>query len=162
MMKSDIIVEICGDTPLIDPEIIDLGVKNFKTGSYDVVSNTWYPSYPQGIDVQVFKLDDLIKVAKISKESSVKEHVSLYFYENQDKYNILNLLAPKKWELPSQRLQLDYYEDLELIRNIYKELESHCGDEFGLDEILNLLRSQPQLRLINAHCKEKKIENVSS
>ena len=56
MMKSDIVVEVTGDCPLIDPAVIDLGVSTFLGNDVDVVANVVKPSYPMGIDVQVFRL----------------------------------------------------------------------------------------------------------
>ena len=56
MMGSEIIVEICGDTPLLDPRVIDTAVTRFLKGDVDVVSNTAKLTWPQGIDAQVFRL----------------------------------------------------------------------------------------------------------
>ena len=155
MMDSDIVVEICGDTPLLDPIIIDLGVKTFLTNNYDVVTNTWIQSYPQGIDVQVFKREILQEVPQGSVEGVLEEHVSLYFYENPHKYKIFHLQAPSEWCLPDQRLQLDYKEDLRLIRRIYELLEPQYGQSFGIKEIIKLFFDVPELKQINSNCIEK-------
>ena len=54
-MKSDLVVEITGDCPMTDPDIVDLGIETFLTHKVAVVSNcgnnlTW----PMGQYVQVF------------------------------------------------------------------------------------------------------------
>lgn len=154
-MNSDVVVEVTGDCPLLDPQVIDLGVDTFVANACDVVTNARLPSYPQGADVQVFRLADLERVARTIEDPAVREHVSLYFYENPDKYRIVHLIAPRSWEDPEQRYQLDYEEDLRFIREVYRRLEPSYGDAFGIPEIAALLRAEPSLRALNAHCVEK-------
>ncbi|MHB1204293.1 MAG: cytidylyltransferase domain-containing protein [Rhodospirillaceae bacterium] len=153
--ESDIIVEVTGDCPLICPDVIDLGVSTFLANDVDVVTNARAPSYPMGADVQVFRTADLAWVAANIRDPAVREHVSLYFYEHPEKYRIMHLMAPPQWRAPRTRLQLDYAEDLLFIREVYARLEPRLGGVFGLDEIMNLLRAEPQLTAINIDCEER-------
>jgi spore coat polysaccharide biosynthesis protein SpsF len=154
-MSSEIVVEVTGDCTLIDPEIIDLGVETFFGNEVDVVTNAQKPSFPMGVDVQVFRLRDLEDVEQTVNDPAVREHVSLYFYENPDRYKVLHLFAPPRWQGPTLRFQLDYEEDLRFIREVYTRLEPAHGDGFGTEEIMSLLRANPSLSEINAHCEEK-------
>ena len=154
-MASDIVVEVCGDTPLLDPRVIDHAVTKFLSGGFDVVSNTARVTWPQGIDAQVFRLADLAKVAETQGDPAVREHVSLYFYEHPEKYRIHHLLAPAAETAPDLRLQLDYAEDLALIRAVHERLLPAHGDAFGVPEILALFDWEPALRDLNRHCEEK-------
>jgi spore coat polysaccharide biosynthesis protein SpsF len=152
--RSDIVVEVTGDCPLLDPDVIDLGVETFFANDCHVVTNARVPSYPQGADVQVFRLRDLAEVAQSVDDPAVREHVSLYFYEHPERYRIIHLLAPRGWRDPQRRLQLDYPEDLEFIRAVYARLEPRHGEGFGVEHILSLLEAEPALRELNAHCVE--------
>lgn len=154
-MNSDLVVEITGDCPLLDPEIIDLGVETFLANDCDVVSNVRVPSFPQGADVQVFRRRDIAEVAATVDDPAVREHVSLHFYEHPELFRIIHLLAPRSMYAPDLRLQLDYPEDLQFIREVYARLEPVSGDLFGVDAILRLLRREPALGRINAGCVEK-------
>ncbi len=154
-MESEVIVEVCGDMPLIDPEVVDMAVETFLANECDVVTATVHPSFPQGTEPQVFRYADLAEVAAKIADAAVREHVSLYFYEHPEFYRILHLAAPPRWQMPEQRLQLDYREDLRLIRAIYARLEPLHGDAFGLEEIVALLRVHPALQAINAGCVER-------
>lgn len=156
-LGSDVIVEITGDCTLLDPQIIDMGVATFLANSCDVVTNVKYPSYPMGIDVQVFPLRLLKEVERTITEAAVREHVSLYFYQNPTQYNIIHLKAPPMWHHPAYRFQLDYEEDRQFINEVYRRLEPTFGDGFGMVEILSLLRRQPWLLKLNAHCEEKAV-----
>lgn len=155
-MKSDLVVEITGDCPMTDPDVVDLGIETFLTHKVDVVSNcgnnlTW----PMGQFVQVFTFDQLEEIDIVETDAVVHEHVSLFFYENPERYKILELLAPYRWREPAWRLQLDYPEDLEFQRQVYALLEPLYGPYFGTEEIVSLLRGRPELLEINFHCEEK-------
>jgi spore coat polysaccharide biosynthesis protein SpsF len=154
MMKGDIVVEVCGDTPLIDPGLIDRAIDRFLAGGCDVVTNTVRPSYPQGSEAQVFAFSALDEVERTVADAAVREHVSLHFYENP-RYRIAHLEAPEEQRLPEQRLQVDYPEDLELVRTIHARLSPVHGISYGLAQIVGLLRREPQLAEMNSHCVEK-------
>jgi spore coat polysaccharide biosynthesis protein SpsF len=154
VMDTDFIVEVTGDCVMLDPEVIDLGVETFLANDADVVSNTWRPSYPAGVDVQVFRRRDLEAVAAEVADPAVREHVSLFFYEHPDRYRVIHLVAPRRWRAPQLRFQLDYPEDLRFIDEIYTRLGPRHGDAFGLEEITALLSREPDLAEINRHCEE--------
>lgn len=156
-LGTDIVVEITGDCPLLDPEVVDLGVRTFLANreSADVVSNTAKPSWPMGVDVQVFGLELLREVERTVADPAVREHVSLHFYEHPERYRIFHLQAPARERAPEQRFQLDYPEDLAFIRAVYARLEPPFGPFFGTAEVLDLLRREPDLALLNARCQEK-------
>jgi len=154
-MQSDLVVEVTGDSILLDPQIIDWGIAMFLANDCDVVSNVSQLSFPMGVDVQVFRLNDLVDVAATITDPAVREHVSLYFYEHPERYRILHLLAPPCWHHPTWRFQLDYPEDAAFLRAVYQRLEPVYGDRFGLTEVLALLEREPQLLDLNRHCLEK-------
>lgn len=156
MLESDVVVEITGDCPLTDPQIIDLGVETFLAHGADVVSNCGHLlTWPMGQYVQVFPLELLAEVNETIDDVAVHEHVSLYFYEHPERYKIINLLAPERWREPEWRMQLDYAEDLRLQREVYRRLEPQHGPNFGIEEVVSLLRHDPELVKINLHCHEK-------
>ena len=155
-MNSDLIVEVTGDCPLTDPEIIDLGVETFLAHEVHVVSNcgrvlTW----PMGQYVQVFPLDLLEEIDRTIDDPAVHEHVSLFFYEHPERYKLLELVAPRRWQEPKWRMQLDYPEDLQFQNEIYKRMEPTYGEGFGIEEVVALLRREPELVEINLHCHEE-------
>ncbi|WP_300302038.1 glycosyltransferase family protein [Ferrovibrio sp.] len=156
-MASDIVVEICGDCPLIDPDVVDAAISRFLDGTADVVTTTQPQSYPQGMDVQVFSLSDLKWVEENITDPAVREHVSLYFYEHPDRYQIVSLAAPSGQARPDLRLQLDYAEDFALIQAVYGNLSGKQGNRFKLDEILAFLDANPEIARINAHCEERAV-----
>ena len=89
-------VRISGDSPLMDPKIIDKVCKNFSDKKYDIVTNVFPRSYPKGLSVEVFRSKILLEnYSKIEKKNEFKEHVSLFFYENSKKFKIKNISNKK-------------------------------------------------------------------
>lgn len=155
---SDLVVEITGDCPLTDPAVVDLGVETMLAHDVDVVTNcgtvlTW----PMGQYVQVFPLALLAEVNERERDSAVHEHVSLFFYEHPERYRTINLIAPRHWQAPDWRLQLDYPADLEFQRAVHNLLEPTHGAVFGMEALMPLLHRDPSLVAINIHCEEKSV-----
>ncbi len=151
---TDIIVEMHGDCVMLDPRVIDMGVEMFLANETDVVSTTWKESFPVGIDVQVFRLTDLASIAETIDDPEIREHVSLHFYRHPEKYEIIHMIAPSIWKGKEYRFILDYPEDLEFIKAVYKKLVPLHGDCFGVDEILGLISENKQIEELNRICQK--------
>lgn len=156
-MDSTITVEVTGDCPLLDQELIDLGIETFFANDCDVACNVKIPSFPQGADVQVFHTKALAQVAATVSDPAVREHVSLHFYETPQDYRTVHFLATADRRAPDLRLQLDYPEDLEFIRTVYARLEPAHGPLFTVPAILDLIARDPAVGAINADCEEKPV-----
>lgn len=154
-MGSDIIVEVTGDCPLLDPDVIDRGVERFLKSDCDVVCNVLKPSWPMGVDLQVFRRIDLEQVEREIKDLAVREHVSLYFYEHPERYRIINLDAPENCKAPEYRFQLDYPEDKVFIEAVLDRMLPQFGDRYRTPDIMEMLSKEPELVQINIACEEK-------
>ena len=154
-MGSDVVVAITGDCIIVDPELIDLGVRTFLENDCDVVSNVAKLTFPMGMDVQVYRRSDLEHLERTVDDPAVREHITLFFYEHPERYRILHLLAPARWTGPDYRFQLDYAEDHEFLTQVHARLEPRWGNRFGIEEVMALLREEPELLDINRHCVEK-------
>ena len=114
------IIRITADCPFIDPNLIDEICDFYKKNSYDFVSNTIIPSYPDGFDVEIFSSKILNRLHKMKLTELEKEHVTLKMYKlkNISKFNYLN-----KNNLSKYRFTLDYEEDLIFLNKVYKKLK---------------------------------------
>ena len=157
-INSDLVVEITADCPFTDPKIVDFGIENFLKKDVDVVTNcginlTW----PIGMYVQVFPLKILKWVNENINKSYVHEHVSIYFYENPDKYKVYEFLAPKFLSFPDIRMVLDYQEDYIFLSKLYEILIIENGLYFSLEDAMKILEKNPEFLNINKHCIERTI-----
>jgi len=147
--KADVIVRITADCPLVDPKItdkvIDLFLKNMN--KYDYVSNSYpQPSYPHGLDVEVFSFSLLRKIWQEIQDSFRREWFTTVIFENPQNYRIF--CVKNDINLSNLRLTVDYPEDLELVRYIYQNLYSNniC---FFLEDILRLFSENRKIFSIN-------------
>jgi len=139
---AETVIRITSDCPLIDPGIVDFVVDVYRCeeGGVDYVSNGLPPTFPDGLDVEVFSRDALERAWTEAKEPAEREHVTLHFWKNADAYRLLNVKNPD--DLSSIRWTLDTPEDLVLIREIYEDLYAGSGGLFGMDEVLEWLEDQ--------------------
>ena len=95
-LGADLIVETTGDCPLIDPAIVDLVIERFRRGDGDYCPNMLEPTYPRGMDVQVFPTAVLAEVATLTDDPADREHVSLYIYEHPERYRLRSVVRPTR------------------------------------------------------------------
>jgi len=146
MFSTDIIVRITADDPLKDPEIVDKAIQIMLENDYDYVSNTIEPTYPEGIDVEVFTFAALKKAHQEARRASEREHVTPYIWKNPDKFKIYNFKNGE--DFSSLRWTLDTEDDLIFIRKVYAALYKE-GQIFLMKDILELIKKEPTLSLIN-------------
>ena len=152
--NADVIVEITGDCPIIDTEIITEVVQKYLEGNYDYVSNSNVRSYPDGMDVQVFSIETLVNSSQSTTDKLHREHVTLHIRQNPERYRLLDLVAKREFHFPELGLTLDTPEDFRLIEEIITHLEPQ-NSFFGLREVLDLLETYPALKELNQHVKRK-------
>jgi len=144
---ADIVVEITGDCPIIDPEIVEQTIRMFKAHDADYVGNAQVRSYPDGMDVQVFRLNTLKRSAALTIDRLDREHVTLHIRNHPELFSHVHLVAPPELHWPELGLTLDEPLDYELLKRIIK----HFSDKplFSCLDAVRLLRDKPQWLAIN-------------
>ena len=157
---AELIVEITGDCPLIDPGVIDELVDTFAAHDVDYVSNVLERTYPRGLDTQVFPTRVLEEVARLTQDPVDREHVSLYIYAHPERFRLLNVASGLPADAAALRLTVDTIEDLDLIRTVYEELYPLRPD-FRLADVLSLFEERPSLRDINRDVQQKAVPGAT-
>ena len=129
----DKFVRINGDSPLIDPELLEKGIEMWTDPSLDLISNVFPRTYPVGMSVEIIKTDSLKKIMGLTADSCDKEHVTRFFYKNPEKFRILNFESGRS-ELRKVRLALDTEEDLERIDWLFKEFGGLINFEMAAEK----------------------------
>ena len=153
-VSADVIVEITGDCPLIDPDVVDRLVNCYRTNRVDYVANTLSRTFPRGLDTQVFATRTLEEVSRLTQEPADREHVSLYIYEHPERFSLHNVesgLHEKHWH---HRLTVDTPEDFTLIETIFERLYPQ-NPAFTLHDVIDLLEREPELTEINQEIRQK-------
>ena len=136
--KPKSVVRITGDCPIIDPAIIDKVISIYEEENADYASNIDPPTYPDGLDVEVFSFDSLKEANRKAKTSYEREHVTPFIRAN-NKFKSLNLLNDT--DLSKERWTVDDPEDLLVIENI---LNSFASDlDFSWKDVLELKKAHP-------------------
>ena len=114
------IVRINGDSPLIDPSLIDRGVRLFKEQSVDLVTNVSPRTFPKGQSVEVIALDALRTAIAAMTTSEEREHVTPYLYAHPERFSIRSFEtdAPR----PEVQLSIDDAADFARCAAIVREL----------------------------------------
>ena len=146
-LNADIIVRVTADDPFKDPCVIDEAIEMLIEKKYDYVSNTIEPTYPEGIDTEVFTFFALSKAYREAKLSSEKEHVTPYIWKNKHLFNSHNFEYIQN--LSHLRWTLDTIQDFVFIDEVYKRLYRE-GQLFYMKDILKLLEQEPHLSNINS------------
>lgn len=146
------VVRITSDCPLIDAEIIDSIIHHCIQQNLDYCSNTLHPTYPDGLDVEVFKFTALERAWANATAVSDREHVTPYIWSNSDFkgggiFKSDNVVTPKDYSLI--RLTVDQQEDFDLIKKLIQEL----GVERSWIEYVHYLENNAHVSVINSSIK---------
>jgi len=144
--QPDIVVRITGDCPLIDPVVVDEVIEVFKKSNCDYACNTNPPTYPDGLDTEVFSFDALAVAWKEAKLKYEREHVTPYIRES-GRFKVLNI--PFSQDHSSERWTVDEPEDFEVIKAVFDYF--HPRTDFSWIEVLQLSKDKPELFQANRH-----------
>lgn len=147
--NAEAIVRITADCPLVDPKIVDTLVTKFleKNQQFDIITNCEKRTFPHGLDIEVISTKTLKKLWEEIKEPQLREWFPFFIQKNHDMFKIFNM--ENNDDLSKLRWTLDYPEDYEFLKQIYKNL-FHSQKIFYMQNILNLLKKYPKLKEINS------------
>ena len=139
MANADVVVRITGDCPLVDPVLVDEVIFGFKSSGVDYYSNLSPPSYPDGLDIEVFTFAALARAASKTDVPFDREHVTPYFRESKQ-FNVASI--QHKEDLSGLRWTVDEPADFEVVAAVF----SHFAPDihFSWQKVLDLQRSHPQ------------------
>ena len=143
------IMRLTADCPLIDPYVIDDVVSFFEKHNYDYATNISLgipeqETFPDGMDVEVFKRATLNQAHKVAKLNSQREHVTWYV-RNSKKFQ--RGLFTAKHNFAHFRLTVDNPEDFEVVKFVIERVK--ITDDYLT--IIALLTKNPRIMLLNAH-----------
>ena len=149
----DHVVRVGGDSPLIDPTVLDRVVDRYLDlfPNVDYVSNALRPTYPDGLDLEVFSLEFLTTLHRLADKPYQREHVCTYMLENRHLFRCENV--EHYVNLSHHRWTVDYAEDFELVRRIIEALYP-TKPLFLMEDVLGLLSAHPELVEMNRHIQQ--------
>lgn len=144
MAHADVIVRITGDCPLVDPALVDEALRSFKAAGVDYLSNVSPPSYPDGLDTEVFDFAALERTAAETDSPYDHEHVTPYLRESG---RFRKTALQNAEDLSALRWTVDEPVDFDVVCKVFAHFAPDI--HFTWQQVLELQRSQPQLFAAN-------------
>jgi spore coat polysaccharide biosynthesis protein SpsF len=138
------VVRVKGDSPFVEPNLIDEAVVAALMSGADYVSNRVERSYPRGLEVEVVTSDALRQSARHQDEKTGAESSPLAEIRNRpERYSQASVVAARDVSYMDWRVKRA--PDLAFVRGIYDAL--HDADPgFGMEDVLGLLEGRQDLR----------------
>jgi glutamate-1-semialdehyde 2,1-aminomutase len=146
--SADIVIRITGDCPLVDPAVVDAILARFRDGDVDYLSNVAPPTFPDGLDTEVFTFAALETAWRDARTPREREHVTPYLRES-GRFRCANFTAATDGS--AERWTVDEPEDLELIRKILASFTPRR--DFSWEEVMELRDRHPEWFSVNRHLK---------
>lgn len=150
--EADVIVRLTGDNPFIDSKLIDAAIDLFYRKKVDYLS--YCAELPLGMSAEVFSYAALKKSYEETKNAECKEHVTLYMYKNDGKFDWVKYSDPEMEDNSHIRLTVDTPEDFSVAEKIYGYFQ---GSEFGYMEVMKLMEEHPEIQRINSQVRQKTV-----
>jgi spore coat polysaccharide biosynthesis protein SpsF len=158
--KSDHILRVTSDCPIIDPVQLDFLISSYNSQSekIDYMTSGLAPrSYPRGMEAEIFSFKVLEQAFRKSNKNFELEHVTPYIYNHPSVFNIAGFSFNKNES--HHRWTVDTIEDFELVKIIIENLFPK-NLEFNIHDILDFLSKNPRFIDINSHIHQKTLEDL--
>lgn len=143
-------VRVGGDDPLIDPKCCTELIRMHLKSPADFLYASHRKGWPYGCAAELISLDALKRIHSVTDKAFYLEHTIPYFFDHPESFSVKELKSPATLCRPELAFTVDFPEDLELIRNIYRELNLE-GEFFPLERVIRLIDEKPAIRAINMH-----------
>jgi len=135
--EAGIIIRLTGDCPLLDPSMSELVLSRFIQGDVDYVSNTHPPTFPDGLDTEVFSFEALDIAWKEATLKSDREHVTQFIRRQPERFKSANV--SNDTDLSHMRWTVDELEDLTFVRGLYLGLAKRGWRGYDLTQLLQVI-----------------------
>ena len=146
--KSNIIIRVTSDCPLIDYSIVNKMLNYFLKNKIDYYANT-YPlptTYPDGMDIEIFNYSTLEKTYKKAILPSEREHVTPYMFNSK---KFLTKKTSLRKDLSKFRFCIDYYEDFVFFKKLLDHFKDRIYDLRMKDLIKYVKKNQTIIKYQN-------------
>lgn len=145
----DTIVRVTSDCPLVDPALLDRLVEEFRSGSWDCLTNRFPRSYPVGLDVDIFSSGALGHASRVASTPVDREHVVPVFLKSSNGFRVRAVESPR--DLSPIRVTVDEELDFRMIEQLLAEL----GEGAGLKDLERAWSDRPALFDLNRAAAER-------
>jgi spore coat polysaccharide biosynthesis protein SpsF len=138
----DVVVRLTADCPLTDAEVIDRIIESHLASGADYSSNTLEPTFPHGLDAEVFSPQAFARLRATEMSPKEIEHVTYGLYSRTGEFTLNSVTQPVN--VRHLRWTVDNPEDLDFVREVYDRLYD-ANPAFTQADVLELLEREPEL-----------------
>ncbi len=146
--KADIGVEVYGDSPLIDPRVVDSCIREYLAGHYDWAGNDRSALTTGGLSVEVFSVAALADSANRTQNPAIREHGTLYIRQHPEIYTLKDIEPTGACRRPDLSLDLDEESDAQVLEAILKHFSPRT--DFSAEEAVAFLDAHPEIAALSA------------
>ena len=148
----DVFAKPTSDCCLIDSRVIDEVIELYfsKIPDCEYASNICPPTFPDGLDIEVFNFSTLEKTWELAKSDFDKDHTTTFIRNNPNLFKIINHEHSKSNLFKKHRWCLDFEDDYLFIKTIFEKLYLD-NNNFSMENILELLDNNKEINMINSH-----------
>jgi glutamate-1-semialdehyde 2,1-aminomutase len=143
---ADVVVRITGDCPLIDAQVVDAVLAKFADDAVDYASNVSPPTFPDGLDTEVFTFAALETAWREARARPEREHVTPFIRES-GRFSQANYANGA--DHSGERWTVDEPEDFAVVQQVFEHF--HPRRDFGWREVLALREQHPEWFMANKH-----------
>nr|MBC8276590.1 hypothetical protein [FCB group bacterium] len=143
LFELDIVIRVCGDSPLTDPEGISNLVDVYADNDTRFVHNRDPEGWPMGTAADLITTDALREALEKSSKPDHFEHIGTYLVENAEDFGMIVVKSPPELRRPKLDLSVDHPEDLEELRRIFRVFLRNGPAAIEIREIIQWLDVNP-------------------
>ena len=153
-LDPEIIIRICGDSPMVDPQVIDQLVTHLvNTGTDHCKGDKKTPTIHEGFSPFSRHAFERL-LAEAANDSVAIEHVTAYFDQHPERFKTTTIPMPREHWFSGARMSIDTPADLRFMNEVYARLNVPAG-EADMADVVRLLKDNPDLLSINNHVRQK-------
>jgi spore coat polysaccharide biosynthesis protein SpsF len=155
---ADVVVDIGGDCPLLDPVIIEDALNDFLlNATYDYMCNYNPPTFPEGLDVNICSIDALTVAYEKAVAPSQRIHAFSYITTHKKDFHIKNY--ENNIDLSHHHWSLDFPEDVEFVAKVYEKMRN-LNKKISLHSILELIDMDSEVEALDRSLRRSKVSHA--
>ncbi len=153
---GDLVVQLTGDNPLVDPGLIDLAVAAALAQDLDYCAVEPGSGLPIGLDLRVFRRDALAARDGQTRDPVHRVHGTTVLAEGGEDLRRGVWRPPSELARPDYRLTVDEAPDYHLMRSLFGALHP-SAPRFTAHQALDWLDQNPSIAALNQQVEQKSV-----
>lgn len=136
----DVVVRVCADAPLTDPQGIRALIDAFSSSNAQFVHSRHPTGWPVGTAADLMTVEALGDADGAARHPYEREHVVPYLAAHPERFATRLVQGPEAWLRPCYHFAVDLPEDMDWMRSLYSALSREDAAGPAIPEVLAWIR----------------------